>query len=95
MITKQILELVAQTPLNAKEITEKLNGSRTVVFATLSSLSRRGLISREAVKKTESGKGRKTIYIYRANDATTQNGQGLDVGQQGAVSEQSEGAASS
>ena len=95
MITKQILELVAQTPLNAKEITERLNGSRTVVFATLSSLSRRGLISRDAVKKTESGKGRKTIYIYRANDATTQNGQRLDVGQQGAVSEQSEGAASS
>lgn len=95
MITKQILDLVAQTPSNAKEITEKLNSSRTVVFATLSSLSRRGLISREAVKKTESGKGRKTIYIYRANDATTQNGQGMDVGQQRAVSEQSEGAASS
>lgn len=68
MITKQILDLVAQTPSNAKEITEKLNASRTVVFATLSSLSRRGLISREAVKKTDAGRGRKTIYIYRAND---------------------------
>ena len=95
MITKQILELVAQQPLNAKEIIEKLNGRRTVVFATLSSLSRRGLISREAVKKTEVGRGRKTIYIYRANDAITQNGQGLDVGQQGAVSEQSTSLASS
>ena len=95
MITKQILDLVAQTPSNAKEITERLNASRTVVFATLSSLSRRGLISREAVKKTESGKGRKTIYIYRANDATTQNATGLDVGQQGAVPEQSTSLASS
>ena len=95
MITKQILELVAQTPSNAKEIVEKLNGSRTVIFATLSSLSKRGLISRDAVKKTESGRGRKTIYIYRANDATTQNGAGLDVGQQGAVPEQSTSLASS
>jgi predicted transcriptional regulator len=95
MITKQILELVAQTPLNAKEIVDKLNGSKTVIFATLSSLSKRGLIGRDAVKKTEPGRGRKTIYIYRAKDATTQNGQGMDVGQQGTVPAQSASVASS
>ena len=68
MITKQILELVAQTPLSAKDIINKLNGKKTVISSTLSSLYRRNLIGRDAVKKIESGKGRKTIYIYRAND---------------------------
>lgn len=95
MITKRIIELVAETPLSAKDIIDKLNGSKTVICSTLSNLYRRGLISRDAIKKTDSGKGRKTIYIYRANDATTQNGQGLDVGQQGAVPEQGSSVASS
>jgi predicted transcriptional regulator len=95
MITTKIVELIAQRPMTSQELMDTMGIRRTVMFSTLTYLYKRGLIDRDPIKKLAAGKGRKTIYIYRANDATTQNATGLDVGQQGAVSQQSEGAASS
>lgn len=95
MITKQIIELISQQPMSATDIAEKTGARKTVIMSMLTYMSKNGRVLKEIKRKTEVGKGRKTIYIYRANDATTQNGQGMDVGQQGAVSEQSESAASS
>ena len=95
MITTKIVELIAQRPMTSQELMDTMGIRRTVMFSTLTYLYKRGLIDRDPIKKLAAGKGRKTIYIYRANDATTQNATGLDVGQQGAVPEQSTSLASS
>ena len=95
MITKQIIELISQQPMSATDIAEKTGARKTVIMSMLTYMSKNGRVLKEITRKTEAGKGRKTIYVYRVNDATTQNGQGLDVGQQGAVSQQSESPASS
>jgi len=95
MITKQIIELISQQPMSATDIAEKTGARKTVIMSMLTYMSKNGRVLKEITRKTESGKGRKTIYLYRVNDAAEKDGQGLDVGQQGAVSHQVEGAVSS
>lgn len=95
MITKQIIELITQQPMSAKELTQKVGGNKASIMSMLNSLCKKGRIAKELTRKTEDCRGRKTIYMYRVNDAAEKDGQGMDVGQQGAVSHQVEGAVSS
>lgn len=88
MLTKNIIELLTARPnLRAGQIAEILETKKTIITCTLNYLFKRKLILRDVAEKSPvQMRGRRFVFIYRANNDSAKNEHRVDVGQSRAIS---------